>query len=904
MEDVHDAGGAIVAELEAALEHRHRGATGLLDDRPALRDQRVFAFLALAAFFAAFGAVLDGLDDVLGELGLTVLLGEELDDGGDFLLADEGALHAVERGAARRHEEHVAAADERLGAAAVEDGAGVDLRRHLEADARGQVGLDETGDDVRRRTLRGEHEVDAGGAGQLGDARDGGLDVLGGDHHEVGHLVDDADDVGQLLVRDAHAVVDDLLGRGDGRGQLVGAERELFLLGGAGFLGDLGVEAGDVLHAALGEDLVALRHLRDEPLEGGGHALGIGLDRDEQVREVVVDLQLDDLGVDHDETQVLRRAAVEERDDDRVDADRLALAGGAGDERVRHLGEVLDDGLVRDAVHAEHDGQLHRGFGPRLGFDDLAEEDVLAALVRDLDADGALARHGGQDAHGLGFEVHRDVVREVGDLLHAHAGGGLDLIAGDRRALLDADVDAVGGIDRHAVDLELLEGLDEVGGALAEILGRGLGAGGRLVEHPDLGEDVVAALLDDLARAGLLDLVGLHDEHLAGVGAERLGRLARRLGFGDFFFVLVFVVIGDGRRLGFLDLGRVGGDADVVRLDEVRAGFLVFLGTFVRDVDHHRDGLRDRLGGLLRLRDGHHGAHDFLLLAAEFGGGDVAAALFFGGLEGGGLTFGVPGAEAVAHLGDPGRKRGLRVVGEGAEQAEAVREDEDPGAVVEIRMEDRGEEDVAEQAAGALRIERGRGVRRGAEPERQDRREQDDAQDHQGDLERPERVRALIEGEPGRRQDEERDQEAGVAEEIEEGDGDAGAELAAIVIRHGDGRVLRPQPAPVVARVRDHRDEHEQADEREHGGEDGFALAGRAGERGGTFTGGSGHDYSPKRVPCEAASAAPGGNGSAWMWRGGRVTRAARARARSWARRSTMPARAWRIHFGVKEAAE
>ena len=141
-------------------------------------------------------------------------------------------LDAVERGAARRHEEHITAADERLGATAIQDGAGVDLGGDLEADARRQVGLDEAGDDVRRRTLRSEHKVDAGGTGQLGDARHRGFDILRGDHHEVRHLVDDADDVRQLLGLDADTVVDDCFRRFRRGGQLIRTQRELFLLGG------------------------------------------------------------------------------------------------------------------------------------------------------------------------------------------------------------------------------------------------------------------------------------------------------------------------------------------------------------------------------------------------------------------------------------------------------------------------------------------------------------------------------------------------------------------------------------------------------------------------------------------------------------------------------------------------
>ncbi len=106
-------------------------------------------------------------------------------------------MEAAQLGAAVR-EQHVAVAQQGLGARLVEDGARVDLRGHLQRDPAGEVGLDEAGDDVDRRPLGGEDQVQAGGARLLGEARDRGLDVLGGDHHQVGELVDDDDDVGQL----------------------------------------------------------------------------------------------------------------------------------------------------------------------------------------------------------------------------------------------------------------------------------------------------------------------------------------------------------------------------------------------------------------------------------------------------------------------------------------------------------------------------------------------------------------------------------------------------------------------------------------------------------------------------------------------------------------------------------
>src|SRR5207237_984624 len=110
-----------------------------------------------------------------------------------------------------------------------------------------QVGLDDAGDDVHRRALRGDDEVDAGGAGELGEARDTRLDLGRRDHHVIGELVDEGDDV-------VHPVGNhEILGGGFDAG-----EGGLFALGGLVGLGRAlaAVEAGDVADVFLGEDLV------------------------------------------------------------------------------------------------------------------------------------------------------------------------------------------------------------------------------------------------------------------------------------------------------------------------------------------------------------------------------------------------------------------------------------------------------------------------------------------------------------------------------------------------------------------------------------------------------------------------------------------------------------------------
>src|SRR6185437_13295550 len=107
----------------------------------------------------------------------------------DFVVGDEGPVHAADTAAAR-HVEHVALAEELLGTLLAQNSAAVDLGGDLEGYAGREVGLDGAGDDVNRRTLSRQDDVDAGSARHLRQPLDGAFDVLAGDHHQVRHLVD------------------------------------------------------------------------------------------------------------------------------------------------------------------------------------------------------------------------------------------------------------------------------------------------------------------------------------------------------------------------------------------------------------------------------------------------------------------------------------------------------------------------------------------------------------------------------------------------------------------------------------------------------------------------------------------------------------------------------------------
>ena len=226
-----------------------------------------------------------------------------------------------------------------------------------------------------------------------------------------------------------------------------GAHAALQLLAGGARVGDPAVEGEDVAHAQVRHEPVALVHLPHDPLEGDDGLVRLGDDRGQEVRDVLVNRELDHLGVDHDHPELVRPQPVEEREDHGVDGDRLARAGGAGDEQMRHAGEIDDDGGAADVL-AQGQRQAGAAAGEDGGFQELAQIDGGTAVVRQLDADHVAAGDDG-DADGEGTQAARDVVGEADHAGSAGAWGGLQLVEGDDRAGL--------GVRDLAADAEIVE---------------------------------------------------------------------------------------------------------------------------------------------------------------------------------------------------------------------------------------------------------------------------------------------------------------------------------------------------------------------------------------------------------------------------------------------------------------
>ena len=332
--------------------------------------------------------------------------------------------------------------------------------------------------------------MDAGSTGLLRQPRNQLLDLLADDHHQVGEFVDHDDDVRQWIERRHCAFV---LAHGkQSRDQRIGHR-----LAGLLCVAHLAVETTQVPDTQFLHQLVTPLHLGDAPAKRIGRLLHVGHDRRQQVRDALVDRQLEHLRIDHDQAHLLSRALVKQRQHHGVDRDRLAGTGGPRDQQVRHPREVHDDRRATDIL-AERECERRSELVIGTRADDLAERDQFTRFVRNFQAHDRLAGYHLDDPHADRRKRAREVLGERADLAHLHAGCGLQFEAGDDGARQHGD-----DLDIHAeiFQLDLDQPRDRI-----ERLGRiGLLARRRIVEQLELRKILGGRLCEQLDLSFLLD---------------------------------------------------------------------------------------------------------------------------------------------------------------------------------------------------------------------------------------------------------------------------------------------------------------------------------------------------------------------------------------------------------------
>ena len=356
-------------------------------------------------------------------------------------------------------------AQQSFGAVGVENGARIHLGGDAERNAGREVGLDQSGDHIDRRPLRCQHQVNANGARHLGQARDRFFHVARVQHHQVGQLVDDDDDVGQRPVFG-------ILAKQAARAFVV--EQLVVLL--------------DVAHAFFSQQFQAAFHLAYGIAQRIGGQLGLGDDRREEMRHAFVVAQFQPLGIDQDQPHLIGRGLVQDGHDHGVDGHALARAGRARDQQVGHAGEIGGDDASVDVL-AQRQRQLRFGADELGGLDVFAQPDDFALAVRHLNADRGLARHA-LDQNALGFQRQAEVVGEIGDAAVLDAGFGLELECRDHRAGIDlrhlsVDVELRVLFREHLGQQLQFVGVDRLllVGTMQQAAGRQLEAAGRDARH-------------------------------------------------------------------------------------------------------------------------------------------------------------------------------------------------------------------------------------------------------------------------------------------------------------------------------------------------------------------------------------------------------------------------------------
>src|SRR5664280_2078404 len=187
----------------------------------------------------------------------------------------------------------------------------------------------------------------------------------------------------------------------------------------------------NVSRVSPGKAAETVLHLAHGPLERGLGPLGLNDHWNHQVGQAVVGRQLDPLEVHEHQPHFVWRGVAQQARDQRVDHDALTGARGAGDQQVRHPGQIGCSSMA-GYVTAEGESELRRG--PEVDLiQDPPQLDYVGVLVWDLESHDALARDGRLDAYRRGCQGHGQVVGESLDAAELDFRGGLHLVLGHNR---------------------------------------------------------------------------------------------------------------------------------------------------------------------------------------------------------------------------------------------------------------------------------------------------------------------------------------------------------------------------------------------------------------------------------------------------------------------------------------
>ena len=186
------------------------------------------------------------------------------------------------------------------------------------------------------------------------------------------------------------------------------------------------------------QQTVAFFHFGHTPVERLAGFAHIGNHRTEQVRDAVVNAQLQHFRIDHDEAHFIGCGFEQNRHNHAVYAYRLARAGHTGYQQVRHFRQIADNRHAGN-VFAQCYGELGFGIGEHWRGEDFAQHHFLAFFIRQLDAHGIFAGNGFHHTHRLHRKRTCQILGKIDNLAAFHALRRFDFETGNHRAGSGAD---------------------------------------------------------------------------------------------------------------------------------------------------------------------------------------------------------------------------------------------------------------------------------------------------------------------------------------------------------------------------------------------------------------------------------------------------------------------------------
>src|SRR5208283_1595980 len=260
---------------------------------------------------------------------------------------------------------------------------------HPERNPRREVRLDQSGNHIHRRPLRCQNQVDPHRARHLRQSRDRLLNIVRVHHHQIRQLVNDDDQIGKRLVL---ALL-----------HILKQRKRLLLLEGP-------VVLVDVPHPALRQQLQPVLHLPRRIPQHIRRHLRIRYHRRDQMRNPLVQIQLQPLRIYQHHLHFVRRRLVQNRHHQRIDEHALARARRAGNQQVRHRRQIRHpDPPVQISPHRQR--QLAWRIRKFRRLDNLPQRNCLPPVIRHFNSNRRFSRDS-FDQNRFGLQRQAQIFRQ------------------------------------------------------------------------------------------------------------------------------------------------------------------------------------------------------------------------------------------------------------------------------------------------------------------------------------------------------------------------------------------------------------------------------------------------------------------------------------------------------------